>query len=268
MKNLTNQLVLITGAGKGIGRLMALRFSEEGSRLVLWDIDEDSVAGVAREIQDAGGVAWFHRCDVTDRELVYALAEAVKSNIGKVDVLVNNAGVVSGRPFLECTDEQLRRTMEVNIIAHFWTVKAFLPAMLEDDHGHIVTISSAAGLTGAPYLVDYSASKFAAVGFDEALRLELKKMGSSVKTTCVCPFFINTGMFEGVDPGPSLKILDKEPVAREIVTAVKKDKAFLKVPPDYGMTPVIRLLPTSVYDWLLHVIGVSSSMDGFKGRVD
>ena len=130
--------------------------------------------------------------------MVYSTAEKVREEVGKVDILINNAGVVSGRPFLECTDNQLRRTMEVNALAHFWTVKAFLPDMISSNKGHIVTVASAGGIVGSAGLVDYSASKFAAFGFDEALRSELKKQRLNIQTTVVCPYFIKGEMFAGV----------------------------------------------------------------------
>jgi all-trans-retinol dehydrogenase (NAD+) len=92
----------------------------------------------------------------------------------------------------------IKKTLEVNTLSHAYTVKEFLPAMLKKDHGHIVTIASLAGTTGVCGLADYCASKFGAFGFDESIRMELKKKGSNVKTTCVCPFFIDTGMFKGI----------------------------------------------------------------------
>ena len=119
MKDLKGKIVLITGSGSGIGRLMALRFAEEGSSLVLWDLNKEGVEKVAEEIKQSGGKAWAFGCDVTDIKLVYKLADKVKKDIGKVDILINNAGVVSGKPFLDCTDKQVRLTMEVNILAHF-----------------------------------------------------------------------------------------------------------------------------------------------------
>lgn len=116
-------------------------------------------------------------------------------------MLINNAGVVSGRALLDTPDELIERSFSVNTLAHFWTVKAFLPTMLENDHGHIVSIASMASHVGIPKLIDYCASKFAAFGFDEALRLELEVMGAEgVHTTAICPYFIQeTGMFDTVN---------------------------------------------------------------------
>lgn len=116
-------------------------------------------------------------------------------------MLFNNAGVLSGRALLDTPDHLIERSFNVNVVAHFWTVKAFLPKMIENNHGHIVTIASMAGHVGIAKLIDYCSSKFAAVGFDEALRLELEVMGiDSVHTTVICPYFIQaTGMFDDVN---------------------------------------------------------------------
>ena len=128
---------------------------------------------------------------------MHARADEVRSAAGEVDVLVNNAGIVSGRPLLELSDERIERTFAVNTLALFWTSKAFLPAMTARGSGHIVTVASAAGLIGTARETDYAASKFAAVGFNEALRLELRRSAPGVKTTLVCPYYIDTGMFDG-----------------------------------------------------------------------
>lgn len=119
----------------------------------------------------------------------------------QVTLLFNNAGVVSGRALLDTPDHLIERSFSVNTLSHFWTVKAFLPTMLEKDHGHIISIASMAGYVGIPKLIDYCSSKFAAVGFDEALRLELEMLGADgVHTTVICPYFIQaTGMFEDVN---------------------------------------------------------------------
>jgi all-trans-retinol dehydrogenase (NAD+) len=126
-----------------------------------------------------------------------------------VDILINNAGIVSGKKILDITERDLKKTFDVNAISHVFTVKEFLPEMLKQDKGHIVSIVSVAGIIGVPGLSDYCGSKFAAFGIDESLRLELKNLKSNVTTTCVCPYFINTGMFEGVKTDfPLLPMLD------------------------------------------------------------
>jgi all-trans-retinol dehydrogenase (NAD+) len=167
-------------------------------------------------------------CDVTKREVVMDVASKTLHEVGPVDVLINNAGIVSGSNIDELEPEKIQRTFAVNVISHFWTIKAFLPKMIERQTGHIVTIASAAGLGGTARLTDYCASKFAAVGLDESLRHELQHRGldHSIKTTCVCPFYINTGMFDGVTTRfpMLLPILTENYASRKIVHAIRTDE--------------------------------------------
>jgi all-trans-retinol dehydrogenase (NAD+) len=268
MESFAGKIALITGGASGIGRLMALKMVAKGSHVALWDLNDEALARTVDEILAAEGKVAAYCCDVADREMVYRTAEKVQSEVGNVDILVNNAGIVNGKPFLECTDDELRRTVEVNVLAHFWTVKAFLPTMIKAGRGHIVTISSAGGIVGSARLVDYSASKFAAFGFDEALRAELKKQGLPIRTTVVCPFFINTGMFAGVTTRFPffLPILDEEEVAERIVGAVAQGKERLILPALVYTTWPLRLVPVKVFDWVVDLLGVNSAMDAFSGR--
>jgi all-trans-retinol dehydrogenase (NAD+) len=268
MVDFSNKITLITGGACGLGRLMALKMAARGSHVVLWDVDDESLARVADEISKAGNKVTIYHCDVSDREFVYSTAGKVRNEVGKVDILINNAGVVSGRPFLECTDQQLGRTMEVNILAHFWTVKAFLPDMIRSNSGHIVTVASAGGVVGTAWLADYSASKFAAFGFDEALRAEFKKQKLNIHTTVVCPYFIRSDMFAGVKTRFSclLPILDAEHVSERIINAIARKKRRLLMPPLVYSVWLLRLLPVDVFDWVATRLGVNDAMDEFHGR--
>jgi all-trans-retinol dehydrogenase (NAD+) len=149
-----------------------------------------------------------------------------------------------------------------------WMTKAYLPAMVERNSGHIVNIASSAGFVGVSRLSDYAASKWAAVGFDESLRVELRRMAPGVKTTVVAPFFIDTGMFDGVKTRFPLllPILKEDEVAQAVVKAVSKNKARLLMPPMVYLVPPLRLLPVRVFDFVADVLGVNVSMDEFVGR--
>lgn len=260
--------VLITGAASGLGRLMALEAVRRGARVTLLDRDAKGLGLVCEAIHTLKGDAEGFVVDLSSREGIQTTCAEVLSCRGTVDILINNAGIVSGKPLLECSDEAIERTFQVNTLALFWTVRAFLPGMMEAGQGHIVTVASAAGLAGTSRLVDYSASKFAAVGFDESLRMELRRLGSPVRTTVVCPFFIDTGMFEGVKTRFPwlLPILKPDYVVRRILGAVASNRSRLILPRFVWTVPVVRVLPPFLFDAVLSFFGVNRSMDEFVGR--
>jgi all-trans-retinol dehydrogenase (NAD+) len=268
MTDLRGKNVLITGAASGIGCVLAHELAREGSNLILWDIAHPELKAVTEELRMGGANVFPYYPDVSDREAVYATAKQTMEECGPCDVLINNAGVVNGKPILEASDAEIRRTFDVNTLALFWTVRAFLPSMVERNSGHIVTIASAGGLVAAPRLTDYSASKFAAVGFDEALRLELGREGHDIETTVVCPYYVSTGMFDGVKTRFNwlLPILSPEYVAAKIVKAIKRNQGRLVLPRFVYVAPAMRLLPTRWFDRLVEFFGVSRSMDEFRGR--
>lgn len=271
-KDINGWVVLITGAGSGIGRLLALRFAGLGCRLVLWDMNQAANEDTAKLLREAkaGAEATTYTVDLSNKDQVYQVAKQVKADVGDVDILVNNAGIVVGKQFLDTSDNLNVKTMEVNTNAHFWTTKAFLPEMLKQNKGHVVTLASTAGLFGAPGLADYCASKFAALGFAESLRLEIaKQKKTGVQTTIVCPGFINTGMFEGFKYRFPLLIPVLEPtyVADKIIDAVITDQTVLCLPRImYLMVTLKGLLPVTVVDALGEFMGLLETMDDFKGR--
>ncbi|XP_067303663.1 epidermal retinol dehydrogenase 2 [Pseudorasbora parva] len=270
-KSVSGELVLVTGAGSGIGRLMALELARLGARLVLWDINEDGNNETARMIEEQlGARAHTYTCDCGDREEVYRTASQVKREVGDVTILINNAGIVTGRKFMDSPDSLIEKSMEVNSLAHFWMYKAFLPAMIAGNHGHLVSIASSAGLIGVNGLADYCASKFAAVGFAESMALELLAMGcDGVKTTIVCPFFINTGMFEGANTKfPRLMpILEPEYACRKIVDAVRRDQVYLYMPRSVYIAIALKnFLPTKLGVLLGEYLGAFNFMAKFKGH--
>jgi all-trans-retinol dehydrogenase (NAD+) len=268
MTDIKGSRALITGAASGIGRLLATELGQAGASLVLWDVDEQGLDEVQAELRAAGCEADAYVCDLTRREDIAAVAVETLARSGPVDILVNNAGVVSGKSLLDVSPDEIERTFQVNALALFWTARAFLPGMLERDSGHLVTIASAAGLAGTSKLTDYCSSKFAAVGFDESLRVELKRQNSKVMTTVVCPFYTDTGMFAGVRTRFPwlLPILDPDYVVRRTVRAIEKNRRRLIMPRFVYTGWPIRLLPVDWFDALMAFFGISHSMDDFRGR--
>ncbi len=265
MTRLRGSHVLITGAASGIGRLMAQEARVRGARLTLLDRDE---AGLRAVLEELGGDTAVFAVDLSDRARIQATAEKVLKARGPVDVLINNAGIVTGKPILECSDEAIERTFQVNTLALFWMTRAFLPAMIAQGRGHLVTVASAAGLSGTSRLTDYCASKFAAVGFDESLRLELRRLGHPIRTTVVCPYYIDTGMFRGVKTRFPwlLPILDPAYATFRILDAIERNRARLIMPRFVVAVLMIKFLPPPIFDAITGFFGVNRSMDEFKGR--
>jgi short-subunit dehydrogenase len=263
-----DQKILITGASSGIGKLMAETFAAEGARVILWDCNRVTLEAVEKELTERGLRCTTYLCDVSSRDSVYDTAKRVIDEHGPIDILINNAGVVSGRPLLEISDAEIERTFGVNALAPIWTTRAFLPTMIERDRGHIVTIASAAGLIGAPKMTDYAASKHAAIGFDDALRSELHHLGHrGIRTTVVCAYFISTGMFDGAGTAtPLFPILTPDYATRQIVRAIRRGRRRLLMPRAVALVYLGRMLPVPIFDWIVRALGVTRSMDGFTGR--
>ena len=268
--SLNDSTVLITGGGSGIGRLMALECARHGARIVIWDLDAANGRAVAAELRAAGFEATSQAVNVADDAAVAKAARAVITKLGGVDVLINNAGIVNGKPLLEGTNDDIRRTFDVNVVAHYWTTRAFVPGMVERNRGRVVTIASASGLVGVSKLTDYSASKHAVIGFTESLRNELRGAGSAVNTLTVNPFYISTGLFDGVATKVPwlLPILKPEAVASAVVRAIESNALTLNLPRLVGIVPVLRFLPTRAFDWVADLLGVNQTMDQFRGRAN
>lgn len=261
---LSGARVLITGAGSGIGRLMAFEAARRGAEVVVWDLDDAAARGTVAAVTAQGGAARCLAVDVTDRQAVTRAA----GETGPVDVVINNAGVVTGARLLDASEDSIQRTIDVNVMALFWVTRAFLAGMITRGRGAVVTVSSAAGWTGVARQTDYSASKWAAIGFTESLRNELRADGHPIDTLVVCPYYIDTGMFAGVQTRYPrlLPILKPDEVARQVIVALEAGRRQLVIPPLVRWVPALRVLPVRVFDRVLDALGVNQTMDHFTGR--
>jgi hypothetical protein len=194
MTDVKGKVAVITGAGSGIGRALALELARRGARLAVSDIDTVGLAATGRQVRIIGAEVHETRLDVTDRAAVLRYADEVADHFGAVHLLINNAGIAFTGDIEELSFEQLERVMAVD----FWGVvngtKAFLPHLIAGGDGHVVNISSVFGLLSVPGQGAYNAAKFAVRGFTEALRQEMLVNGHPVRVTCVHPGGVKTAI--------------------------------------------------------------------------
>lgn len=224
MHDLRGKRVLITGAASGIGRGAVLAFAREGSVLLLADIDSEKLAGLEAELKRAGTGSRCYVVDVADERQVRKMATSVEADVGGVDVLVNVAGVCVVADVVDTPLEDWRWIIGVNLWGPVYTVNAFLPGMIERGTGHIVNVSSAGGLVSFGLIAAYSATKFALVGFSEALGQEVWQHGIGV--TAFCPGVTGTPIvrsmrFHGYSRDAMLRFWDRLMSSRAVVSAEK-----------------------------------------------
>lgn len=231
--NPEDKTVLVTGAARGIGYDTVQEFGQAGSRMIMTDLDGDRLEESASELRRDGiDVLETYEMDVSDRDAVEAMAEDVIDRFGRLDVLINNAGIPHHEEFTETSIEDWHTVFDVNFFGPIYHIYAFLPDMIEKGDGHIVNISSGQAFFLIPTWGAYATSKLALGGFSEVLHYELKKHGIGVTT--VYPYVVNTGFYtdvgiQSLGSKLSMKFLDlyahsPEDIARQIFTATKKEK--------------------------------------------
>ncbi len=192
MGTLDGKGALITGGGRGIGAAVARELSAAGAAVVVSARTEEEVERVAAEIRGGGGKAWALPCDVTDPQGVKELVKAAAERLGRVDVMVSNAGVASSAPLARITLEEWNRLFAVNATGTLLCAQAVIPAMVERGWGRVINVASVAGLTGARYIAAYAASKHAVLGFTRSVAAEVAAKGITVNA--VCPGYVDTDM--------------------------------------------------------------------------
>lgn len=263
-----NKIVLVTGGARGIGYLMGLKsLQREAKKLIIWDLDEYAMLDAASRLTKQGFLVETDQVDVSDSAQVKKATERVLQD-QPVDILFNNAGIVSGREFHEQSTDEMKKTMDVNSLGLMYVARGFLPAMMDQQDGYIINIASAAGLTPNPGMTVYAASKWAAVGWSESLKLELEKSETGIKVLTVMPSYINTGMFAGVKAPLFTPLLDPNDITTKILDAIERGKSRLREPFMVKLTPFFRgVLPGKVYDFVAgKIFGVYDSMNTFIGR--
>lgn len=270
MSLIKTKKALITGGASGIGKIMGKMLLQKGLHtLVIWDVNEKLLQATSNEFSQMGFHVLPYLVDVMDTGAVIAAAQEVKAVAGKIDFLINNAGIIVGKSFIDHSHNDIDRTMIINSSACMHITKEFLPAMVEDKNGHIVNIASAAGLVSNPKMAVYVASKWALIGWSDSLRLEMENSKTNVKITTVTPYYINTGMFDGIKTSPFLPILDPEAAARKIIKGIENNRLFVRMPAIvYCLLFVKGILPVRWFDVMVGKwLGIYKTMNDFKGRL-
>ena len=265
MQNLKGKRVLITGGGSGIGKIMGRLALQKGAILIIWDIDQANINETLAEFKELGSVHAF-QLDVSNPEQVKTTAALVKSQVGIVDVLINNAGIVVGKYFQDHSVQDILRTMNINANAPMLVTLAFLPDMIKQNSGHICNIASSAGLISNPRMSVYAASKWSVIGWSDSLRLEMKQQNCDIGVTTVTPYYINTGMFDGVRS--IIPLLKPERVANRIIKAIESNRIILSMPWSMRFVRFFQgLFPIWLFDWFVGgVMGIYKTMEHFEGR--
>ncbi|MCB0901323.1 MAG: SDR family oxidoreductase [Actinobacteria bacterium] len=274
MHNVEGKTVLITGAAMGLGRLFAERAVEDGAAaVVLWDINEQALVDTADALQAAGGTVYGYIVDVSSADEIEATAAIVREEIGEIDVLFNNAGIVRGNSYFWEVDDvaQIQLTMAINSVAPMLVAREFLPGMIaKTTECRIVNIASSAGLVSNPRMSVYAASKWAAIGWSDSVRLELEQAGHDhIRVTTVCPTYINTGMFDGAKKMLMTPMLEQEVVVDATWKEMLRGGPFLLIPWTAKLNKVLSgILPVGIRDFVLDKAGVYHSMEEFEGHDD
>jgi short-subunit dehydrogenase len=260
MRQIRGKRALVTGAASGIGREIAIRLAAEGVDLFLVDIDEPGLAKAVAEARQAGVEAAGWCCDVAQPDQVSATVSAVLERWGGVDILVNNAGITYYGRTEQMSADHWDRLLQINLHAHIQFTRELLPSLLQRPEAHVLNVCSMFGLVGMPKLAAYCASKFALVGFSDALRAELGRDGLGV--TALCPGFVDTNLFtsaplaegaKGPKVPPAMLQTTPEKVAAAAVRAIRRNRRLVVVSPyAHLLVNAKRFLP-GVLDLLLHL---------------
>ncbi|KAI5209922.1 NAD(P)-binding protein [Aureobasidium subglaciale] len=235
-----NEIAVVTGGSSGFGALFTKDLSAKGIHVVAMDVNP-----LPKHLENNPKISFF-KCDVTDPEAVNKIAEEVRSKVGHPSILINNAGIGGQRTILKTTPAQLQKLMGVNLLSHYYLVQAFLPNMIANKKGHVVSIASIASFVAAPGIVDYSCSKAAVLAFNEGLGAELRSIYRcpEIKTTAVHPFFADTpiiaaGKAELQKAGA--KILDPQDVSDAVVDQILNARGG-QILLSNGFGPALRAL--------------------------
>ena len=249
-------MVAITGGARGIGKATAAALAREGATVAIGDIDLALAQATAEEL---GPQVRAYPVDVTSRSSFAEFLDSVERDLGPLDVLVNNAGIMPIAALTEEDDATAQRLVDINVHGVLHGVKEALPRMLAHGSGHVVNLASLAGKGGFPHLATYCATKHAVVGLSEAMRAELR--GTAIEVTCVMPSLVNTELTSGVKAGLGVDKVEPEDVAAAIAGALRQPRFEVWVPRSVGrVTRFLGFLPRPAAEALGRVMGADKVM--------
>ncbi|KAG6801348.1 short-chain dehydrogenase/reductase family 16C member 6 [Apis cerana] len=256
-KNLIGETVLITGAGHGIGRELAIQLASLGCIIVCWDIDTEANRSTISMVSKNGGEAYGFVVDVSKRLEVREAARLMrKVGVPEVSILINNAAVLYHRPFLNQESDLVEKTFNVNVLSNFWTIETFLPSMIQNGKGHIVCVCSMCGIYGVSQKVAYCSSKFAMRGLMDALHEELRldPKFNNIRFTTIYPFYVDTGLAR--DPKYRFPyifgVISPEYAAKEIIKAFRRNYTEYSIPRClFTLNSINRIVPETVMRLIL-----------------
>jgi len=252
---LSGKVVAITGGARGIGKATAAALVRKGCRVAIGDLDLPLAEQAAAEL---GGGTIAVALDVTDRDSFIAFLDEAERQLGPLDVVVNNAGIMPVAPFAEESVDSIRRQLDINVYGVITGMQLAIERMRPRNSGHIVNLASQAGKAGIPGIATYSATKHAVVGVSEAVRQELRETG--IEIACVMPTVVNTELTRGVE-NRMVRPVEAEDVANEIVDALEVPRFDVFVPRANGiMFKVISMLPRPAREWTGRAMKVDKLM--------
>jgi short-subunit dehydrogenase len=257
-QSLSGKVVAITGGARGIGKATATALVRKGCRVAIGDLDLGLAEQTATEL---GGGTVALALDVTQRNSFAAFLDAAERELGPLDVVVNNAGIMPVTPFAEESDDSIKRQLDINVYGVIVGTQLASERLLSRNRGHIVNIASAAGKAGIPGIATYSGTKHAVVGFTEAVRGELRE--TDIELSCVMPVTVNTALTEGVSDTLGVKKVEPEDVAAEIVDALEVPRFDVFVPPYLKYTTAAgSLLPRRAREAVARLMGIDKILTG------
>jgi NADP-dependent 3-hydroxy acid dehydrogenase YdfG len=260
---LAGQTAAITGAARGIGRASAAALLRQGMRVAIGDLDFEAASRTAAEL---GASAVALELDVTDRDSFSGFLDGVEEQLGPLDVLVNNAGIMQLGSFLDENDLTARRMVDINLHGVILGMKLALARMVPRDRGHIVNISSQAGKFGAPGGATYSATKHAVVGLSEAVRGELHQLGAHIDVSYVMPFVVNTELGSGLGAARGMSNLEPSDVADAVVEALQLGIVDVWVPKSAKRSSILgTLLPRPLAEGMARAMKVDRVLTDTDG---